>query len=157
MILWLARHGEAVDPDKSGSDRNRQLTEFGRLQVSQLVRFLLERTKAPTLVLHSPILRARQTAEVIAGEIGRGITVLEEPLLEPGVHSPSLLRRLSDSGEPCVACVGHQPDMSRCLAEMIGGGQLIYSPGTIAGVDFTPHVAVGNGELRWLADPNWFH
>ena len=95
------------------------------------------------MILHSPLVRARQTAETIAGEVGQGVIVMEERLLSPGVQTASLLRRLSDSGAKRIVCVGHQPDMSRCLAEMLGGGRHLYSPGTIAGIEF----GVSNHEL----------
>ena len=156
MKLWLARHGDASDPDHAPSDHARQLTDLGRRQVSQLTRWLLEREEAPELILHSPLVRARQTAETIAGEVGRGVIVMEERLLAPGIQTTSLLRRLSDSGVTRIVCVGHQPDMSRCLAEMLGGGRHLFSPGTIAGIEFGGVVTAGAGSLRWLADPFWF-
>lgn len=156
MKLWLARHAEAADPDHAFSDHDRQLTDLGRRQVSQLTRWLLEREEAPELVLHSPLVRARQTAEMIAGEIRGGAIVMEERLLAPGIQTASLLRRLSDSGTRRIVCVGHQPDMGRCLAEIIGGGRHLYSPGTIAGIEFSSAVVTGAGSLRWLADPFWF-
>ncbi len=156
MKLWLARHGEAIDPDHSSSDHARQLTDLGRRQVGQLTRWLLEREEAPELILHSPLVRAWQTAETIAGEVGADVMVMEERLLSPGIQTAGLLRRLSDSGANRIVCVGHQPDMSRCLAEMVGGGRHLYAPGTIAGVEFGSVVATGAGGLRWLADPFWF-
>jgi phosphohistidine phosphatase len=156
MKLWLARHGEAVDPDRSTSDHARQLTDVGRQQVSQLARWLLQREEAPELILHSPLVRARQTAETIASEVGAEAIVMEEQLLSPGFHTANLLRRLSDSGMKRIVCVGHQPDMSHCLSELVGGGRHLYSPGTIAGIEFGSVVAVGAGSLRWLADPFWF-
>lgn len=156
MKLWLARHGEAADPDRATSDHERQLTDLGRRQVSQLTRWLLEREESPELILHSPLVRARQTAEVIAGEVRDRPVVMEERLLAPGIQTASLLRRLGDSGASRIVCVGHQPDMSRCLADMLGGGRHLYSPGTIAGIEFGGTIAPGAGGLRWLLDPFWF-
>ena len=156
MKLWLARHGEAADTGRTTSDYDRELTDLGRRQVSQLTRWLLEREEAPELILHSPLVRTRQTAETIAAEVGGDAIVMEERLLSPGVQTTSLLRRLSDSGVKRIVCVGHQPDMSHCLAEMVGGGRHLYSPGTIAGVEFGSVVTAGAGGLRWLADPFWF-
>ena len=156
MKLWLARHGEAEDPDRAAADFGRELTDLGRRQVSQLTRWLLEREEAPELILHSPLVRARQTAEAIASEVGSEAVLLEERLLAPGISTASLLQRLRDSGSQRIVCVGHQPDMSRCLAEMIGGGRHLNSPGTIAGVEFGHTVTIGSGGLRWLVDPFWF-
>jgi hypothetical protein len=39
---------------------------------------------------------------------------------------------------------------------MLGGGRHLFSPGTIAGIEFGSVVAAGAGGLRWLADPFWF-
>ncbi len=122
----------------------------------ELVAWLLTREPGPELILHSPYVRARQTAETIAQVVGAGVVILEEPLLAPGVQTASLLRRVADSGMQRVACVGHQPDMSRCLAEMLGGGRVHFSPGTIAGIEFSEAVAIGAGDLRWLAPSSWF-
>ena len=42
MKLWLARHGEAADTGRTTSDYDRELTDLGRRQVSQLTRWLLD-------------------------------------------------------------------------------------------------------------------
>ena len=156
MKLWLGRHGEAVDADVAGNDFNRTLSDFGRQQVRQLARWLLTRESPPELVLHSPLVRARQTAETIAGEIANGVVVREESLLAPGFSTVALLQRLKNSGVSRVVCIGHQPDIGRSLAEMTGGGRALISPGTLAGIEFHGTTTLGAGSLRWLADPFWF-
>lgn len=155
LKLWLGRHGEAVDADASGSDFHRTLSSNGRHQVSQMARWLLSREPAPELVLHSPLVRARQTAETIAGEVPGGVVILEESLLSPGFSTAALLRRLQDSGVNRVVCIGHQPDIGHCLLEVTGVRALI-SPGTMAGIEFHSSPANADGSLRWLADPCWF-
>ena len=82
LKLWLARHGEAVDPDLARSDFHRTLTETGRQQLTGLTRWLIDRVEPPELILHSPLVRAQQTAETIAAEIGTDIVTvrLEEAL-----------------------------------------------------------------------------
>ena len=157
LKLWLARHGEAVDPDAAYSDFDRTLTETGRRQVSGLARWLIERETPPELILHSPLVRARQTAETMAAEIGTDLVVVRvENALSPGIDTEHLLKRLSDSMAEHVVCVGHQPDMSRCLSEMIGGGEIHFSPGTTARIDFGGPIIRHGGSLRWLANPRWF-
>ena len=156
MTLWLGRHGVAVDPDAAGSDFDRALSGFGRQQVSQMARWLLMREPPPELVLHSPLVRARQTAETIAGEISGGVVILEESLLAPGFSTAALLHRLKESGVSRVVCIGHQPDIGRGLSEITGGGRALISPGTMAGVEFHGPTVIGAGSLRWLADPSWF-
>lgn len=157
LTLWLARHGEAVDPDQANSDFDRLLTPSGRRQLSELSRWLLEREQPPELILHSPLVRARQTAETIAEEIAPNFnSVRVENRLAPGVKTEELLSHLASTTTERVLCVGHQPDMSRCLAEMIGGGHLHYSPGTIASVEFAGPIIRGAGTLRWMVNTRWF-
>jgi phosphohistidine phosphatase len=157
LTLWLARHGEAVDPERSQADFDRQLTANGRRRLSESTRWLLEREQPPELILHSPLVRARQTAETIASEIGiELVPVRVENRLAPGIDTDDLLRYLTSTAVEHVVCVGHQPDMSRCLADMIGGGHLHYSPGTIAAVVFNGPIVRNGGYLRWMVDPQWF-
>ena len=157
LKLWLARHGESVDPDESPTDFDRVLTDNGRRQVTELTRWLTTRDPHPELILHSPLVRARQTAEAMANEIGSEfITLRVENALSPGVDAQRLLRTLASLDVERVVCVGHQPDMSHCLAEMIGGGDVGFMPGTIAGIEFPGPIVLHGGRLRWLADPQWF-
>jgi phosphohistidine phosphatase len=156
LRLWLGRHGEASDPDTAATDFDRVLTPFGRTQVSQLTRWLITREESPELILHSPLVRARQTAEIIASEIPSGAILMEEPLLSPGFSTPTLLRHLSQAGSQRIVCIGHQPDIGRSLSEIVGGGRAAIAPGTLAGIEFQGITSVGAGTLRWLADPSWF-
>ena len=157
LRFWLARHGEAVDPDQAHSDFERTLTENGRRRMLEMTRWLREREEPPELILHSPLVRARQTAEAIAGELeSAGVTIRVETRLAPGINSEELLRYLGNMTVERVVCVGHQPDMSRCLAEIIGGGNIHFFPGTMASVEFHGPIMRGGGILRWVTDPHWF-
>lgn len=155
LKLWLGRHGEAEDPETAGSDFDRALTSFGRRQVSEMTRWLLSREASPELVLHSPLVRARQTAEAIAEEIRGDVVILQEPVLSPGFSTARLLQRLQNAGVTKVVCIGHQPDIGRTLTE-ITGTRAFVAPGTLAGIEFHGPPAAGSGALRWLADPFWF-
>jgi len=156
LKLWLGRHGEAVDVDMTGTDAARPLSAYGRQQVSQMAKWLLSREAPPELVLHSPLVRARQTAEVIANEIRGGAVLMEETLLSPGFSTIALLNRLANSGVARVVCIGHQPDIGRSLAEITGGGHALISPGTLAAIEFHGRPTLGGGSLRWLMDPFLF-
>ena len=159
LTIWLARHGEAINPQESSSDFGRVLTESGRRQLTELTSWLITREQPPELFLHSPLVRARQTAEAIASVFGAEPELIRvENRLSPGsIRRLGTLQSLSNTMAERILCVGHQPDTSRCLAEMIGGGHIQYSPGTIARVDFTGPAICGGGSLRWIVDPHWFH
>lgn len=83
MQLWVARHGEAVDPDEAATDFDRTLSDRGRRQVGELARWLATRTVLPELIWHSPLVRARQTAQAFAAEWPVEIPLEESPAMAP--------------------------------------------------------------------------
>jgi len=153
LELWLMRHGEAEDADRAGSDAERGLTERGRRQCAAVGQWLAERTGPPQLILHSPLKRARETAEAFS----HGTPLQAEPELGPGMRADRLLNALNELGLSRVACVGHQPDIGQCLVDCIGSSRVQIPPGTLAVVTFSSATAViGGGALRGLLDPAWF-
>ncbi len=156
MRIWLARHGEAVGMDAVSTDHDRWLSERGRDQMLQVGRWLKIRETPPDLILHSPLVRASETAELIRQGIDPDLPIAMEPLLSPGMRCESLLAKIAARTEMSVLCIGHQPDIGRCLGEMLGGGRFGISPGTIAGIEFPEIIAAGGGRLQWMIDPNWF-
>jgi phosphohistidine phosphatase SixA len=154
LELWLMRHGEAAGSDSAGSDASRPLTERGQRQVQQFARWVAERSAPPDLIWYSPLVRARQTAELVAEEFQ--LTAEEQSVLSPGMDAETLLRKLAGHSVSRVICVGHQPDIGQALGEIIRGGRMSVSPGTCASVVFAGPIVSGAGTLRWLADPAWF-
>src|SRR5205085_10497838 len=69
MRVYLMRHATAEDP-VTGPDSGRRLTEQGRREAREAGKSLLERGAAPAAILTSPRLRARETAELVAAELG---------------------------------------------------------------------------------------
>jgi len=153
LQVWLMRHGEAADPDTASSDEQRALTERGRRQVAAMGTWLSARVEPPELILHSPLRRARETAQSLAEALG-SVPVMVETALGPGMRGNTLLTYLQQQGMSRVACIGHQPDIGQCLSTWIGETRAQIAPGTLAIV----HFANGSvtGALRALVDPTWF-
>jgi phosphohistidine phosphatase len=114
MLLFLVRHAHA---EKGDPDDLRQLSERGRDEARGVARQLAEHDTPPTLVLTSPLLRARQTAEPIAQAADAELRVDER--IAPGLTPDLLLTTLGDERGP-VAVVGHQPDFSEIAFELTG-------------------------------------
>ncbi len=137
MQFWLMRHGEAEQP-YGGSDRNRALTPTGINQLQELANYLIGRFDCPKLIMHSPLRRAKQTAETIAAiwtatEPGAGPFITQEtPLLEPGFSPQTLLDAVMAQSTSPVLCVGHQPDIGIMADWLTGCAQLSYRPGTLS-------------------------
>lgn len=150
-ILILVRHGEA-EPKRPGmSDWERRLTRKGAKGVEAVARLL---TPSPELVLHSPLLRARDTAEIIARL--HGAKLAEEPRLAPDDFGPESLAEILEGaaqGAEIAALVGHNPSM-RDTIEYLVGGRIQVPPGTAAVVELeAAKVIPGGGILRLLLTP----
>jgi phosphohistidine phosphatase len=121
LIIW--RHAEAED---GVPDLERRLTAKGRKQAERVAQWLLQRLPARFAVIASPAARAQQTAEAL------GVPVKCDRSLTPGASPAAIVKA---SGWPtykgAAVIVGHQPDLGRALAELLGaqGGLSIKKGG----------------------------
>jgi len=124
--VFLVRHAEAA-PGKP--DELRRLTSAGR----DAARALGERlaTEQPTAVVSSPLLRARETADLIA----RACTVeaTTDDNLAPGATAGTL-REVARNKEGPIVAVGHQPDCSDIVFELTGR-DVSFPPAGVAELD----------------------
>jgi phosphohistidine phosphatase len=116
--LYLVRHGEAVSEEDAGSDRDRWLVTRGREQVRVLARVMREHGVTPDAIVCSPLPRAVQTAELLAGALDYLGTIASWRCLEPSAQPQVAARRLVDAGE-AVVVVGHEPSISALGAHLL--------------------------------------
>jgi phosphohistidine phosphatase len=156
MILYIVRHAWAEDRDDSqwSDDAERPLTEEGRQRFAQVVKTLASRGFAPELVATSPLVRCRQTAELIAKKGPGKPALVERGELQPGSDLGGMLRWTDDAavGLNEIAWVGHAPDVDLMTAALIGdpSGNLRFSKGAVAAIEFPDLPKLREGELRWL-------
>ncbi len=124
MKLYVMRHGPAEDYAESGQDFDRALSASGRERVRSVAKELVEEDEAPLLIVTSPLVRAVQTAEIVAvaTKLGdRGGTVETSRELAPGGDCRALVEALITRSAPFAAhekahkrvmVVGHEPDLS---------------------------------------------
>jgi len=117
--LILVRHAEAAPGEP---DELRSLTPAGREQA----RALAERLPRADVVLSSPLLRARETAEPIAR--ASGVPVEADARLAPGATAEDVRAAATGRGETVVV-VGHQPDCGVVAAELTGEPAPAFAPG----------------------------
>jgi phosphohistidine phosphatase len=154
IALHLLRHAHAGDPERwHGDDAERPLSDKGRRQAERIGRLLDHVDEAPDLFITSPKVRARQTAEIVADELDARVVV--DPRLGGGLDLSTLSEVLlahADGERPCV--VGHDPDFSELLGELLGIPLLPMRKGAIARVDVGGrNLVAGRGQLRWLLPP----
>ncbi|MEO5884934.1 MAG: histidine phosphatase family protein [Candidatus Limnocylindrales bacterium] len=154
MFLHLLRHAHAGDGIAwDGPDATRPLTDKGIAQSKRLGRFLVERRFATDRILTSPLLRARQTADIVAEHLGLPV-VVDERLGGP-LDLPSLEAILGDHHDPLQpVIVGHDPDFSELVAILCGAAGVPMRKGAFARLEVDRPLVAGAGTLRWLIAPD---
>lgn len=150
MRLYLMRHGVAEDAGFGQADRDRALTEHGRDRLAGQAAALRRLAWPVDRVVTSPVLRARQTAEVIAPVFGL------EPKLDErlglGASPEAYLAAAVEAHGEHVLLVGHQPDLETAIYFLTGAVSKVRK-GTIAVIDLG-RSRMGGGRLRGLYDPD---
>jgi phosphohistidine phosphatase len=125
MKLFVMRHGSAEDAAPSGIDGDRALTATGRKRVRHVAKALVDLDEAPSHIVSSPLVRAVQTAEIVAlvtstklEDHGGSVEIRRE--LSPGGEGSALVRSLLASGGKRVMVVGHEPDLSGLVESLLG-------------------------------------
>jgi len=158
MELFFLRHGKAVEPGSSGAgdDFSRQLTERGidemeaEAEAIELLGLKLD------VILTSPLLRAKHTAEIVAKRLGLKKRLIVAEPLTAGCDLDRLRHLLSQhSTAERVLLVGHEPDFSSMIGELIGGGaaSVEIKKACLAALKVNRSVRPGSGTLRLLLPP----
>jgi phosphohistidine phosphatase len=149
--VLLIRHADAVPEGASLTDEHRHLTREGRDAARELGRMLATAELAPGAVFSSPLVRALQTAELVAASLGWTGLVETAPRMAPisaTRTSADWLRRQAGALAPglVLVAVGHEPSIS-ALTQVLTGVEQIAS--------FRKAEArfIEDGELRWQMQP----
>ena len=158
MDLLVIRHGVAVErEDWSGNDDLRPLTDDGIAKMrkgAQGLRTIVERVD---VLASSPLLRARQTAQIVAKVVEHPREVETVEALEPDQAPETLLawaRGYAD--EDTVAIVGHEPHLSTLVTWLLTGkrGSAIdLKKGGVCLLRFDDEPKAGEAQLVWLLTP----
>jgi len=123
--LYILRHGIAAERGTRGfkTDADRPLTPKGKRQLRQIATAMKNLDLRFNLILSSPFLRARQTAEIVAEslKLKRGLAFSDE--LTPNGDPKALIRQLNEleTAPENALLVGHEPYLSRLVALLISG------------------------------------
>jgi phosphohistidine phosphatase len=122
MHLVLVRHAEAAN---GTPDELRPLTANGREQARSLGERLQAEGVRPDAIVTSPLVRARETAELLGGELG--VRPVPDERAAPGATPEGIAEAVAGKGETVVV-VGHQPDCSRIAAALTGDAAPDFAP-----------------------------
>jgi len=155
-MLYLCRHAIAEDLRGRMKDEDRKLTTEGRKKFHRAAEGFLKLVgkKAVAKILSSPLVRARETAEILAEVMGVSEVELLSGLAPPG-DLRVVVREVRRLGGPSggVVVVGHEPIFGDWVGELCFGraGHLKLKKGGIAAIELA--VAGTRGELRALWEP----
>jgi phosphohistidine phosphatase len=123
--LYCLRHGIAVEPGTPGFERDsdRPLTSEGKRRLRQTAAAMQKMDLHFDLILSSPFLRARQTAEIVAVSLKLTKQLAFSDALAPDGNPQALVRQLSElkPAPENVLLVGHEPYLSRLIGLLTAG------------------------------------
>ena len=147
------RHGPAEDQAASGRDEDRALTPSGRERVRSVAKTLLLLEEAPLWVVSSPLVRALQTAEIVAAATklaDRDGSVETRRDMAPGGDAAGLAKGLLAAEKKRCLVVGHEPDLSELIAALVGEPLMVpMDKAMVVGLTLKP----GSAALRFVLDP----
>ena len=150
--LYVIRHASAVDCPPAELDHERWLTQAGRHEAALTGRKL--KTEKIDLVLSSPLVRALQTAEIVARHARiANIEVLS--MMASGADQSTLFDALGARAEARIAIVGHEPDLSTICDRLARAAGIGWSFGMKKGATarFDGTRLPDGAKFRWYMPP----
>jgi len=153
MILYLVRHGIAVDPTdpKSPPEPERPLTAKGVQKTRAAALGLRSLAAKPDVLITSPYVRAAQTAEIFAEALEFAPEkIRSSEALQPGGDPAEVIKEISRLKAKEVMCFGHAPHLDQMLYQLVEA-RGVFTALKKAGVACLERPAShGRWELRWL-------
>lgn len=154
--LYLIRHGLAEARGETWpDDSKRPLTEEGMTRLRKQARGLARLGVTVDVVLTSPFVRTRQTAEIIASAFDpRPHLATTDALTPDGTYAAVLADLAKHARRTRLALVGHEPGIGELAARLIGSRHPIpFKKGAICCIDVDSLPPAGPGALRWFLSP----
>jgi phosphohistidine phosphatase len=148
---YAGQHGDPRYPD----DALRPLTPEGAKQFRKAMKKLAERGLEIDVIASSPLVRCRQTAEIVRDRLDARPELVELEALAPGSDLAALVEWSNAQPYERIAWVGHAPDVDRLTCALLGAPAhaIAFRKGAIAFLDFEAAIASGRGELRYFLAP----
>jgi phosphohistidine phosphatase len=151
---YFLRHGIAVEPDEwTGHDFDRPLTHEGIERMKCEARAIADLSLRLDVIVTSPLLRARQTAEIVADRLKLRDEIVEDKRLADGFDTKRLSEILGEHDKAdAIMLVGHEPTMSATIGRIIGDADIELKKAALAGVALSD-ASAARGKLICLIPP----
>jgi len=158
--LYLLRHAKAGWALPGQKDFDRTLDDTGFAEAGMVAEMAADRGLAPGLILSSPAVRCRQTAEVFRRAMGEGLDIRYIDALYTGADDTYRDIITSQGSLASLMVVGHNPVIEEIVREILGEQAAAipygYPPGALAVIDFHDRPQAGilpPGKLVAWLDP----
>jgi phosphohistidine phosphatase len=154
--LYLIRHGVAeARGEKWPDDSKRPLSADGMSKMEKTARGLARLGVRLDVVLTSPLVRTRQTADIVAAELEQHPPIVNTDALAPGGDFAAVIAALEKQARRArIALVGHEPSIGELAARLIGSRHpMVFKKGAVCRIDVDELPPHGPGDLRWFATP----
>jgi len=150
MLLYLLRHGDAVE--QGFDDVSRPLSPLGEEQAANAANYFISLNLSLDLILSSPLLRAKQTAEII-GKVMNVAECRTTEYLVPQTSERELLRQLNECGRNSVLLVGHEPHLRALVSLLVAGSRhanIAVKKGVLLSLETSTPVQPVSAVLKWM-------
>lgn len=156
--LYFLRHAIAGQHEAPEIDDEKALTESGIKKMEKAAEGIATIVKSFDVILSSPLKRAAQTATIVARAVGYKEKIEYSDLLRPGAQIGSLMSSFAKYGnnaKESILLVGHEPDMSKMIASLIGTSpdSIEFKKSAFCNIEVTSFTARAKGKLVWLLQP----
>lgn len=154
--LYLIRHGVAEERgDKWPDDAKRPLSADGMSKMEKTARGLARLGITLDVILTSPLIRTRQTADIVSAELDQHPPVVNTDALAPGGDFAAVVAALEKQARRTrIGLVGHEPAIGELAARLIGSRHPFeFKKGAVCRIDIDEIPPNGPGDLRWLLTP----
>lgn len=156
--LYLIRHAIAEERgDAWPDDAKRPLSEEGMSRMRKTARGLARLDVTLDVILTSPYVRTRQTAEIVAGALDPRPSIVNVDSLTPEGSVTAVVADLEKHARKTrIGLVGHEPGIGELAARLIGSRHAIeFKKGAICRIDADELPPSGPGDLRWFLPPKF--
>lgn len=153
MLVTLLRHATAEPHSLSNEDEERALIKKGKDQVARVAEFCRKNALLPGRVYCSPLLRARQTAQLLAGALADCPPPQVVDWLGLGAEPEEIVEELAilqAASQDNIWLVGHEPDISALVAYWLDANRegILIKKASLTRIDVS-FASRSTGQLLW--------
>jgi phosphohistidine phosphatase len=157
MDLFILRHGKAGQSSGQQNDSMRTLTPAGRKEIRDIARWMQRKKFQFDVIASSPLIRASETAGIVARTLDQKDRVVLWDDLAPGGDLDTVCYNAAQSeSDAAILVIGHEPELSGLVGKIIsqdGTASVIFAKGGLAKIRNYSFDKRPSGELQWLLTP----